>query len=110
MSTYPTTSQDSTQWTEAQSCLFFLEPKYSVALQIEVQQYKRQDTTWQHGGVYSAMYMYIFNSPLTLNMLALDAIPGTVKEMQCYFKINYRRSSEVSHAKLVQRFAPLDWR
>ena len=61
LSTYPTTSQDSTQWTEAQSCLFYLEPKYSVALQIEVQQYKRQDTTWQHGGVYSAMYMYTFN-------------------------------------------------
>ena len=56
------------------------------------------------------MYMYIVNSPLTLNMLALDAIPGTEIDMQCYFKINYRRSSEVSHAKLVQRFAPLNWR
>jgi hypothetical protein len=56
------------------------------------------------------MYMYVFNSPLTLNMLALDAIPGTVKEMQRYFKTNYCRSSEISHAKLVQRFAPLNWR
>jgi hypothetical protein len=32
------------------------------------------------------MYMYVFNSPLTLNMLALDAIPGTVKRCSAISK------------------------